>query len=80
MAIMDKSSTESELLKLQDNYHRNEGTTCPMNPNLAQELDIRIERFQRKEKTREMLIMGGAFIIGALVIVIFLVIIIKRSR
>ena len=51
-----------------------------MNPNLAQELDIRIERFQRKEKTREMLIMGGAFIIGALVIVIFLVIIIKRSR
>lgn len=79
-AIKDKSSTESELLKLQDNYHRNEGTTCPMNPNLAQELDIRIERFQRKEKTREMLIMGGAFIIGALVIVIFLVIIIKKSR
>ncbi len=80
LVLRDKSSTESELLKLQDNYNRHEGTTCPMDPTLAQELDIRIERFQRRDKSREMLIMAGAFIIGALIIVIFLVIIIKRSR
>ncbi len=80
LALRDKASTESELLKLHDNYHRNEVANGPMDPTLAHELDIRIERFQRRDKTREMLIMAGAFILGALVIVIFLVILIKKSH
>jgi hypothetical protein len=51
-----------------------------MDPGLAQALDTRLERFQRKDQARETLIMGVAFVLGALAIVSFLAFIIMRSR
>lgn len=79
-ALRDGATTEEELLKYSDFYERNKESFGPMDPGLAQALDTRLERFQRKDQARETLIMGVAFVLGALAIVAFLAFIIMRSR
>ena len=79
-ALRDEATTEEELLKYSDFYERNKETFGTMDPGLAQALDTRLERFQRKDQARETLIMGVAFVLGALAIVSFLAFIIMRSR
>jgi hypothetical protein len=79
-ALRDEATTEEELLKYSDFYERNKEIFGTMDPGLAQALDTRLERFQRKDQARETLIMGVAFVLGALAIVSFLAFIIMRSR
>ena len=79
-ALRDEATTEEELLKYSDFYERNKETFGSMDSGLAQALETRLERFQRKDQARETLIMSIAFVFGALAIVTFLAFIIMRSR
>jgi hypothetical protein len=48
-ALRDEATTEEELLKYSDFYERNKENFGTMDPGLAQALDTRLERFQRKD-------------------------------